>query len=264
MIVFSSISPHPPIIIPGIGKENDLYTVEKTIQAMEKLRIDFEKSRPDTVVIISPHAPIDSSSFGVNQAPMLEGDLSQFGLSQSFLFENNTEIIQSIKQSCSANQISIFQHENFLDHGSLIPLFYLAKNIKPKLVALSFSFLNLQAHYAYGTLLGDIFEKSSKSIAVIASGDLSHRLTLDAPAGFSPRGCQFDEELLRLLKKRDIEGILNLDPEFIEDAGECGLRSFVVLLGILHAKQYRFECISYEGPFGVGYLVGNFQAKSKF
>lgn len=45
------------------------------------------------------------------------------------------------------------------------------------------------------------------------------------------------------------------------EAGECGLRSFSFLLGILEESKINWkpEVLSYEGPFGVGYLVANFR-----
>ncbi len=40
-------------------------------------------------------------------------------------------------------------------------------------------------------------------------------------------------------------------------AGECGYRSLVVLFGILAGRHCMTRVLSYEGPFGVGYLVGS-------
>jgi len=102
-------------------------------------------------------------------------------------------------------------------------------------------------------------------VAFVASGDLSHRLTPDAPAGYSSSGAQFDKLLVGLLKKGDTQSILKLDPQLIEEAGECGFRSICVLLGVLEArstesgKSWQAEILSYEWPFGVGYLVANFK-----
>lgn len=47
--------------------------------------------------------------------------------------------------------------------------------------------------------------------------------------------------------------------DFILRAGECGLKSFTFILGILEAAglNYQPQILSYEGPFGVGYLVAN-------
>ena len=47
--------------------------------------------------------------------------------------------------------------------------------------------------------------------------------------------------------------------DLIAEAGECGLKSIVILLGILDGINYKPRLLSYEGPFGVGYLVMQFE-----
>ncbi|MCX6765938.1 MAG: class III extradiol dioxygenase subunit B-like domain-containing protein [Candidatus Moranbacteria bacterium] len=256
MISSAYITPHPPIIIPGIGKPDDLKLVSKTIEAMEKLREDLEKINPDTILIISPHAPTDFSAFVVNSAPRLRGSLIDFGLDQDFDFENNLNLVKKIAAAGNRENIPVHFHESFLDHGALVPLYYLTENIKPKIVHLSFSLLNFKSHYRYGEIIGSVCGEEKNRIAIVASGDLSHRLTASAPAGYSSLGKKFDEKLMEMLAKKDISGILNLDKNFIDEAGECGLRSVIILLGILKDK-YNFCCLNYEGPFGVGYLVAS-------
>ncbi len=93
--------------------------------------------------------------------------------------------------------------------------------------------------------------------AWIASGDMSHRLKEDGPYGFHPSGPKFDQKFIELLKDKDISGILDLDSRLVEEAGECGLRSFCMLLGAIEESQSAWtpKILSYEGPFGVGYLV---------
>lgn len=254
MINFACITPHPPIIIPGIGRSEDLKLVKKTIKAMEKLREDLEKVNPDTILIISPHAPVNANGFLINSDAQLKGSLIDFGLDEDFSFKNDYELMEKIGYYSDNAGIIVHFHESFLDHGALVPLYYLTKNIQPKLVHCSFSFLDFKTHYKYGEIIGKILRDSDKKIAVVASGDLSHRLTPDAPAGYSERGKVFDEKLQKLLSKRDISGIIDLDPNLVDEAGECGLRSIIILLGILRSK-YDFRCLSYEGPFGVGYLT---------
>ena len=52
--------------------------------------------------------------------------------------------------------------------------------------------------------------------------------------------------------------MLQMDENFITEAAECGFRSFLILMGILRDLNYTYQSYSYEGPFGVGYLVANF------
>ena len=151
--------------------------------------------------------------------------------------------------------------EGQLDHGSLVPLHYLCEpyDEKPKIVPLTYTSLDWKMHFEFGKEIGSILDETVESIVVIASGDLSHRLTEEAPAGFSPYGIKFDHTLIDLLTKNETEKIMNLNPDFCEEAGECGLRSVIMTLGILDNLKSSFKQISYEGPFGVGYLVGQWK-----
>lgn len=256
MICFAAIAPHPPIIIPDIGGEEDLKRVQKTILAMEHLCRDLKKAKPDTIIIISPHAPLEVDSFGINSARELAGDLSGFGLDKQFEFKNDLEIAREIRKISLAKKMNAHFYESALDHGAMVPLYYLTKNIKPKLVHLSFSGLDFSSHYQYGELIGELLADNFKRAAVIASGDLSHRLIPSAPAGYSPSGKIFDQKLIEFLKEKKENDILNFNETFVEEAGECGLRSIIMLLGIVKSEEWHFDLFSYEWPFGVGYLIG--------
>lgn len=265
-LVFSCISPHPPIIIPSIGQDN-LRQVAKTISALKILNNKFIQKKPETVLIISPHAPLLPNTFTINSAQNLSGNFENFGDFKTRLqFKNDIDLLKQIVKDSKKGKIPINEIVNSnLDHGSLVPLYYLTSNYsKIKVIVLGFSFLDLNIHFRFGKVIQRVIQNTEKRIAVIASGDLSHRLTADAPAGFHSDGKKFDHELVSLLKKNETEKILNLDQNFIENAGECGLRSIIILLGILSKVRFTTEILSYEGPFGVGYLVANFKIKNLF
>ncbi len=254
MINFAAITPHPPIIIPGIGKGRDLELVSQTIQAMEELGKELEKEKVDVVLVICPHAPAEFSSFGINFLDILRGSLNNFGLDKDFQFKNEQELARKIHKECTKAEINTHFYEYILDHSALVPLYYLTKNIKVELIHLSFSFMDFETHYNYGKIIRSVCLESSKKIAIIASGDLSHRLIPSAPAGYSPQGEVFDKKLIDLLRQGKVKEIINIDRNLVEEAGECGLRSFIILLGIL-GSRYNFRLLGHEVPFGVGYLT---------
>src|SRR5439155_25281733 len=101
-----------------------------------------------------------------------------------------------------------------------------------------------------------------RSAILIASGDLSHRLTPDAPYGFRPQGPLFDRLVIDALRACAWEQIEALDPDLVEEAGECGLRPLAILLGAGRAANLNSQVLSYEGPFGVGYPVVAFTASA--
>jgi len=266
-LVFNAICPHPPLLIPTIGRSSDLKKVKDTVEAMEKLADIFTRTQPETVIIVSPHAPMSFDWFTVNNSPTLSGSFHNFGdFKTEFSFNNDLEFISLFKKRCEEEKIPLRSVKvKELDHGTLVPLYYLTKRMPGvKIVPLSFSYLDINTHFRFGKILHKTCDMEQETkFAVVASGDLSHRLIPGAPAGFSPRGKEFDEKLIKLLKQKDVEGILNIETDLVEDAGECGYRSIVILLGVLDGFNWQPEILSYEGPFGVGYLVANFKVKNK-
>lgn len=265
MLRFAAITPHPPIIIPTIGRSN-LNLARRTANAMKSLGEKLRAVKAETIVVISPHGPVQYDKFILNYSPTLKGDLSQFGDTRHFIFGNDRELVDEIVSAeRKAGQPVGLARELELDHGALVPLYYLLAekdaSYNPFLVHMSFTMLPLAYHYKFGEVLGQVLSKSPKVISFIASGDLSHRVTPEAPAGYTPQGRVFDKNLTQLIKNRDAGGILNMDPRLIEDAGECGLRSIVMLLGALSHLRWEVRSLSYEAPFGVGYLVANIGIK---
>lgn len=175
-------------------------------------------------------------------------------------FKGEPELAYKIRESLSASLPITMVTKKELDHGVLVPLYFLTAKLKNfSILPMSYSLLDFKTHYVFGQKLKEIIFSSNKKIALIASGDLSHRLTFDAPAGYSPQGRIFDEQLIKFLRKKAFKKIVNFDSSLVEEAGECGLRSILILLGVLDQVNYKPEILSYEGPFGVGYLVANFK-----
>jgi aromatic ring-opening dioxygenase LigB subunit len=143
------------------------------------------------------------------------------------------------------------------DWGFDVPLHFLANNTFARIEPFLTKEDSASDHFSAGKQFYEVeLKNSSERIALIASGDLSHRLKIDGPYGLHPEGAEFDKTLIDSLKKKDIATILKLDVMYPE-AGECGLRSICYMLGILEAAKidWRADILSYEGPFGVGYLV---------
>ncbi|MBT9171418.1 MAG: hypothetical protein DDT18_01793 [Actinobacteria bacterium] len=147
------------------------------------------------------------------------------------------------------------------DWGFNVPLFFLAKDFKGEIQTYLTEMEEPKFYFEEGKKFSKLkIENCKLKIALIASGDLSHCLKEQGPYGFHPDGPKFDKQFIKALKDKKIETILKLD-ELYPEAGECGLRSFCFLLGILEASgiDWQPEILSYQSPFGVGYLVANFK-----
>src|SRR5205814_211428 len=156
-LVFAGIAPHPPIMVPEVGRDA-IGEVRKSIDAMGELTQRLIASGAETVVLISPHAPLEPLAFVAYDGPRLYGDLC-------------------------------------------------------------------------------------------------HRLKRDAPAGYNPDAHLFDEEVVDAIRLNSTTRIIEIDQSLRRLAGECGYRSMLVGLGVAEGLAGSCEVISYEAPFGVGYLV---------
>ncbi len=265
MMISIVIAPHPPIIIPEIGKEN-LKRVKKTVEGMKVLGKRVKNNSPELILIITPHGLCAHKEPSVSSHPLLEGDFGQFGFPQiKISMETDLNFIETLKEVSVQKKYSLFFHEDssnrsrssdFLDHGAMVPLYYfLQSGIRVPVVHVAVGLQPYADLYRLGQVLLETSKVYSKNITVLVSGDLSHRLIPGAPAGYSKRGKEFDQALIRLLKNGDKEGILNMDSSLIHEAGECGLGPIIVALGMAADDSFKADIISYEGPFGVGYLT---------
>ncbi|NLA59069.1 MAG: AmmeMemoRadiSam system protein A [Firmicutes bacterium] len=261
-----ALAPHPPLLIPEVGGDM-LLEVEDTRRAMEELALVVKDVDPDVVAVISPHGPVLPNAIGIWAAGTLRGDFARFRAPEVALtVENDLELLTVLLDEAQAlgyplqpaDQAMLYRYgyPPELDYATLIPLYYLEQiEVKKPVLSMGIGFLPRRELYKLGIVLRRAVEKTGRRAVVIASGDLSHRLTEDAPAGYSPWGPIFDRTLWELLGRGDIEGILSMEEELLEAAGECGYRSLVMMLGCWDGKSIKTVPLSYEGPFGVGYGV---------
>lgn len=268
-ILMAGLSPHPPIIIPEIGGE-ERERVKKTINKLEELAEEVRERKPDLIITISPHGPVFTDAISILDQPNLEGDFSDFGY-PGVKYKVNTEpnFIQGLKERAGREKIEVItlstaelENYNFkstLDHGVLVPLHFIVKaGLKAPVVPITMGLLPYNDLYNFGKIIQKTLNEMDIDAVIIASGDLSHRLKPGAPAGYNPRGEEFDKRLINLLDEENYELVLKLEPKLIEKAGECGLRPLIIMLGALEGLSFFSEVKSYEGPFGVGYAVVGF------
>ena len=251
------ICPHPPLLIPEIGR-GSLDEVAATVRGMETLARDV--GEPDTVIVVSPHTPGYADVHIVKTAAHLTGDFGAFGCPEiSFSYENDTAFVDLLLALAGGDGgVALAPGDgDILDHGVLVPLSFLRPQ---RIVSLSIV-SPYRPHRALGRLVRRCAEELGRDALFLASGDLSHRLIPSAPAGYDPRGKVFDETIVDLLRVGDFTALASLDKALISGAGECGLRSLIGLGGFLGDDAVKDPTVySYEGPFGVGYLVARFGA----
>ncbi|HBT20926.1 MAG TPA: AMMECR1 domain-containing protein [Peptococcaceae bacterium] len=265
-LIHGSLLPHPPIIIPEVGG-TEIFKAGSTFKGMQAAADSIAKRKPDVLVVISPHAPVFPDRIAVNQVPILRGSLRQFGAYQvECREENDLELGKKIIQKAEEKNIPVVElgpeylRESFsteiLDHGIMVPLYFIRKaGLNCPIVPISISFLPLEEIYLFGIAVREAIEESSRNAAVVASGDMSHRLSSSGPYGYDPAGKVFDEKIVQSILKADPMILFEMSEDFVERAGQCGLRPLVMLFGSMDGFNIKSIVHSYEGPFGVGYVV---------
>jgi AmmeMemoRadiSam system protein A len=271
MINYTCFSPHPPLIIPEIGGDS-LEQVRDTVKGMENIASQMAEVSPDVIVFLTPHGNVFADGLSCLHEPQLKGDFGPFGHRDiEFSRANDVALVEEIARLSQEQGIEFFgiteglakeHHLNAsIDHGVLVPLYYLEKaGLKDiPIAAISIGYLPVLDLYNFGMILNEAARRLGRKIALVASGDMSHRLKDDGPYKFNADGPRYDEAIKTMLSEKNTEGILNLPHYLLENAGECGYRSLVIMLGALDGTSYNTNIFSYEGPFGVGYLTAGFQ-----
>ncbi len=257
-IVFAGIAPHPPIMVPEVGGEA-ISEVLGSIGAMAEFTRRITDNAAQTVVLISPHAPLERNSFVAYPGPKLYGSFANFRAPETVVeFELDREMLNAIISGAAEEgyAVSELDERYELDHGSAVPLYFLQKHgWQGRVVALGYSFLSNEDHQRFGRCIKRAVADVNVPTAFVASGDLSHRLKPDAPAGFNPVAQNFDEQVVAAIRDRAPQRIAEIDPDLRRLAGECGYRSMLVALGVSGESPEACEVLHYEAPFGVGYLV---------
>lgn len=266
--------PHPPIMIREVGGA-DSENISKSIAAASQAARFLMQQNPETLVVITPHAPGFRDAAGVNVSPRVKGNLGSFGHPEvSVAYDTDVPLAQQILRQSERLGVGLMPLDDAaalkyrislnLDHGAVVPLTFLQKEgFQGRLVHLSVGWLPYEEMYSFGKVVQMAIDVEGRKTCAVISGDLSHRLLPDAPAGYSPLAADFDRRVVEALGAVDTKALLALEPELVEAAGECGLRPAFFCMGLLDGLEAQAEVLSYEGPFGVGYAVATFTPTKK-
>ncbi|OPZ87723.1 MAG: 2-aminophenol 1,6-dioxygenase subunit beta [Firmicutes bacterium ADurb.Bin419] len=259
------IFPHPPIIVPEVGKGDERDAMD-TINAVIKASKEIANQRPTTIIVTTPHAPVFEDYIFISDNKILKGDFGKFGSRDVGLsFENNLSLVDRIISYAADEGISSggiepgeavkYGVESELDWGALVPLYYITKKYDEfKLVHISISYIGMEQLYRFGMCIRKAVEESDEDVVFVASGDLSHKLA-NSHYGYSKYGKQFDELVIKSIRENDVHSLLGINEDLCESAAQCGLRSFVIMYGALDGYELKSEVYSYEAPFGIGYGI---------
>ncbi|MHC4078877.1 MAG: DODA-type extradiol aromatic ring-opening family dioxygenase [Planctomycetota bacterium] len=258
---FSGLMPHPPIVIPDVGRGR-VTQCQSTHDACVEFARRLVAARPERLFLVSPHAPRHGGAFGLWAGRRLRGHLGDFGAPEAAVDLPNDEqtalYVHDASRALGVRATAIPAQQ--LDHGSVVPLWFLVQAgwDGPTCIASLPWESAPETLRTFGGAVAIALGRCSGPSALVASGDMTHRAKPGAPGGYHKRAVDFDHELTGLVREGQLEKIADIDRALRELASEDAADSSMVVAAALGHRPHGNEVLSYEHPFGVGYLVAVF------
>jgi len=256
------IVPHPPLIIPAVGRGEER-GIQKTIDAYRAAARLVASWQPEVLIVTTPHLVMYADYFHISPGFATAGDMSRFGAPRERIETRyDTELRREVIACAEAEHIAagtLGEKDASLDHATFIPLWFLREaGVDCPILRVGLSGFPPLEHYRLGQCLQRAVEKLGRRAVFIASGDLSHKLKKDGPYGLAPEGAVYDAHVTDAMASGDFLRLLQMDEGLCDRAAECGQRSFQIMAGALDGLAADAKLLSHEDPFGVGYGVATF------
>ena len=261
-IVGAFMVPHPPMIVPEVGRGSEKQ-ISATTAAYTRVAEEIAALAPETIILSSPHATMYRDYFHISPGSQARGSFGSFRAPEvKFREEYDTELVKTIERIAQGQGFPAGtkgQREPALDHGTMVPLYFIRQAYQNfKLVRIGLSGLPLREHYMLGQIIQSAVEETGRRAVYVASGDLSHKLQSYGPYGFAEEGPQYDARIMDVCGRGAFGELFDFDEDFCDRAAECGHRSFVIMAGALDGVAVEAIPLSHEDVTGVGYGICTF------
>lgn len=264
-IIAGFMVPHPPMIVPEIGRGSE-ETIKETTKSYEQVADMIAEIKPDTIVISSPHSVMYGDYFHISPGSVASGSFARFDAPEVKIdVEYDVDFVNELCELAEKNDIpagTLGEKSAALDHGTMVPLYFVMKKYTDfKLVRIGLSGEPMQEHYGLGMAIKETAEKLGRRVCYIASGDLSHKLQDYGPYGFTKEGPVYDARIMDVMGRAAFDELLDFEEGFLDKAAECGHSSFVMMAGAFDCTAVEVKKLSHQDVTGVGYGICTYMNK---
>ena len=258
-VVAGFMVPHPPLIVPSVGRGGEAQ-IEETTASYDRVAQMIADIQPETIVISSPHTVLYADYFHISPGAHASGSFASFGAPESkFDVDYDERLIAQIVVGAGAESLDagiLGERDASLDHGTMVPLYFINKYYTDyKLVRIGLSGFSLATHYRMGQTIAKAADELDRKVVYVASGDLSHKLKEDGSYGFDPSGPVYDDRIMDVMGRGAFDELMDFDETLLNSCAECGHRSFVMMAGSLDGKKLDIQRLSHQDVTGVGYGI---------
>jgi 3,4-dihydroxyphenylacetate 2,3-dioxygenase len=208
----------------------------------------------DTIVVLDTHWLVNAG-YHINCSSHFRGvytsnELPHFIKDMSYDYPGNPSLGRLIAEQAVARGIKARAHEIAsldLEYGTLVPMRYMNsdQHFKVLSVAAWCAWHPLERSRLFGEALLDAIRASDSTVAVFASGSLSHRFSDDGSPEESMMEIsdeffrQVDVRVMQLWREGDFRTFTKMLPEYaVRCIGEGGMHDTAMLLGLLGWDRY--------------------------
>ena len=261
-IIAGFMVPHPPMIVPAVGRGSEAQVAETTA-AYERVADEIAALAPETIIITSPHSVMYADYFHISPGDTARGSFEGFRApGVEFDEAYDAELVGEICRLADEEDFpagTLGERDKELDHGTMVPLWFIRNRYRDgKIIRIGLSGLPLIDHYRLGMIIRQAVQNTGRRVVMIASGDLSHKLKEYGPYGFVQEGPVYDEQIMDVMGRAAFGELLDFDSSFCDKAAECGHRSFVIMGGAFDGTRVKAEKLSHQDVTGVGYGICTF------
>ena len=255
--------PHPPMILPDIGRGSE-EQIKETTKAYEQVARDIADLEPETIIITSPHSIMYADYIHISPGRSADGSFADFGAPKvRFHVDYDTKLADEICALAISRDFPAGtdgERDPKLDHGTMVPLWFIENAFDKdfKILRIGLSGLSLAEHYRMGQIINDAINNTNREVVLVASGDLSHKLQEHGPYGFASGGPEYDSRIMDVCGRGAFGELFAFDEAFCRKAAECGHKSFVIMAGAFDGVAVDAKAISHQDVTGVGYGICSF------
>jgi len=271
-LLYACIAPHGSETIRAITSKQKQQSFRVTEQGLRILASHIIRSRPDTIVIATPHSLRLWRQICVVTSQYSSGELrGENRRSVRLVVKCDVEFSCQLLTKASKRGLPVVganygssegkMSDLPMDWGTFVPLWFILKkgHRHPRVSIVTPSReIPLTQIVKFGRIIAEIMEHSSKRFVFIASADQAHAHRKSGPYGFNRAAAKYDRIMMNAIEANNLTSLLRLKRKFIEAAKPDSLWQTAILAGIVERAKMKSQLLSYQVPTYYGMICAGY------
>ncbi len=231
---------------------------DATAKACRELALRLVASRPDRLLVVSPHAARRGGAFGLSSLGRAAGDLAEHGAPGVAVdLPVDSGLAVGAWAAAEERNVATWDRPPALDARTVAALAFLVEAGWAGPTSVLSLPLATGPHElaACGRALRATVHTLAGRTAAVAVGEGCRSVRPGSPGDFHPEAVLFDRRAGHALLDGDPEDLLSIERPLRELAGETLVDPIAVLLAALDGAPRGTRLTSYENALGTGHLV---------